>query len=300
MATLAIIFSSLCFGLVPLFARELQALGTQPASIALYRFGATALVLLPFLPVSREKRRQALALGLAGLLVGVGWTGYLRAIESAPVAVAGVVYMSYPAFALGFAWLLLGQRPGRRSLAAYGLVAASALLLAAGADGRLDLAALAWVLPAPVSFGLLIVILSAMVPRLGALEKMASVMLGSLLGLTPLAVSIDPDGLVPATHEAWLAIAGLALATGLVPQLVYTVACVRVGPARSAAAGCFELPMVIAIGWLAFSEPLGLREAVAAGLVILAILLAPAVRPGVTIAAPIPTPPARRERPGLS
>jgi drug/metabolite transporter (DMT)-like permease len=60
----------------------------------------------------------------------------------------------------------------------------------------------------------------------------------------------------------------------------------RIGPARAAAAGAFELPTMLAIGWLAFAEPLGAVELTAAALVIGAILLTPAtaMRPGATSA----------------
>ena len=66
-ATLLIMFTALCFGLVPLFARELQAAGTDSATIALYRSGASALLLLPWLPVAREKRFEAVLLLVAGI-----------------------------------------------------------------------------------------------------------------------------------------------------------------------------------------------------------------------------------------
>ena len=144
-----IALTSVCFGLVPLFARELQALGVGPASIALYRYLFTALVLLPFLPLARGKRRAAITMGFAGLCMGLGWIGYLEAIETAPVAAAGVVYMSYPLFALLFAWLLLGQRPGPRAGLAALLILGGALVLFQGESlGEGAITALLWSLPA--------------------------------------------------------------------------------------------------------------------------------------------------------
>ena len=78
-----------CFGLVPLFARNLQAVGTDSATISFYRYAASALILLPWLPLRREKRGEALVLGGAGLLMGLSWIGYLEAIKVASVAAAG-------------------------------------------------------------------------------------------------------------------------------------------------------------------------------------------------------------------
>ena len=170
-ATLAIAAAAVFFGLVPLFARHLQALGFDDTAIALYRYVFTATVTLPFLPLAREKRRQALLLAGSGFFMGIGWVAYLRAIETAPVAAAGVVYMSYPVFTLLFAWLLLKRRPGPRAWGACALVLAGAGLLMGGGDFGGNPASLLLALPAPLFFGLIVVVLSAMVPKLDTLEK---------------------------------------------------------------------------------------------------------------------------------
>ena len=82
-ATLVIAASAICFGLVPLFVRELQGLGTGPATIALYRYGFSALFLLPFLPLQREKRGGALLLMGSGIVFSLSLIGYLEALGGA-------------------------------------------------------------------------------------------------------------------------------------------------------------------------------------------------------------------------
>lgn len=278
-ATLAIAAAAMCFGLVPLFARELQAQGVADTAIALYRYIFTAVVTLPFLPFERRKRRQGLILGAAGLCSGLGWVGYLRAIETAPVAVAGTVYMSYPVFALGFAWLLLGRKPGLRAWCACALVLIAACMLIGGGELEGNYWALILSLPAPIFFGLIIVVLSAMVPDLSALQKMACGMSGAVIGLLPLATTTDPAALIPANHHTWMVVLALGTITALLPQALYTLACPLVGPARTAATGALELPVMIAVGWFAFAETVGLVEVVAAVLVLAAIYLSPAVSP---------------------
>ncbi len=276
-ATLALAVSSVFFGLVPLLARELQAAGMVPAAIAFFRFAFTGAVVLPFLPLDRGRWRETTLMTAAGICLGLSWVGYLSAIETVPVAAAGVIYMSYPAFALIFAWLLLGQAPGKRAWLACGLVGGASVLVFS--DG-LDAAAswtLLWSAPTPVFFGLLIVVISAMTPSLSSLEKLACGMVGSVLGLAPVALLTDPQAFFPATPETWLTVLVLGAVTALVPQLIYTVACRHVGPARAAIAGAVELPTMIAIGFFFFAEALGVREAMAVGLVIAAVALAPAV-----------------------
>ena len=286
LATLLIAATAVLFGLVPLFARGLQAEGVGPATIALSRYAFTMAVIWPFLPLARAKRREALRLGAAGMAMGLGWIGWLEAVKVAPVAAAGVVYMSYPLFTALFAWLLLGQRPGPRALCA-GLMAlsAAALLLDPATLTAEALAALLWSLPAPITFGLIIVALSALTPGLSPLERMASAMSGAVLGLAPLALAAEAGALAAAGPRAWGLFLGLGVATALLPQFLYSVSAPQVGPARAASAGAFELPTMLAVGWLAFGEPLGPREGLAAALVIGAIFLAPAVRPAAPRAA---------------
>jgi drug/metabolite transporter (DMT)-like permease len=288
-ATLAVALTAVLFGLVPLFARELQAEGVGAASIALSRYVLSAAVLLPFLPLQRAKRSEGLLIGGAGMAMGLGWIGYLQAIETAPIAAAGVIYMSYPLFCLAFAWLLLGQRPTRRAV-----VAGLMILLAAGLlldpDGLAPGAGLAllWSLPAPATFGFIILVLCALTPNLTALEKLAAGMTGSTLGLAPMALTQEAGAMLPQTAEGWAWIAGLGLMTALLPQLIYTIAAPKLGAARASAAGSFELPTMLAIGWIAFGETLGLRGAVASTLVLAAIALSPAIRPAQLVAPKLP------------
>jgi drug/metabolite transporter (DMT)-like permease len=263
-----------------LFVRELYGLGVGASAIAFWRFAFSALVMLPFLPLARAKRRQALMLGGAGLAQGVAWVGYMHAIEAGPIAISGVIYMSYPVFALIFAWILLGNRPTWRAWVAGALVLAAAVLVIGGDGADLNgasLGILLWSVPAPIFFGLIIVVLSSMAMGLSPFERMAAGMWGALIGLAPMAIFAEPGTFLPGSVDAWLAIAGLGAVTALVPQLIYTFACAKTGPARAAAAGSIELPTMIGIGWIAFAEQPGLVEIAAVVLVVIAILLAPPI-----------------------
>jgi drug/metabolite transporter (DMT)-like permease len=280
-ATAAIVAASVCFGLVPLFARELQAAGMADAAIAFYRFGFSALMLLPFLPRTRAKRKPAAIMVGTGMLMSLGWLGYLDALRTLPVASAGVIYMSYPLFALVLGWLLAGAAVGWRGWLAGAMILSGAALLGEGGGlaGAGPLAVLK-ALAAPLTFGLGIVILSSFMHGLTAPERMVCAALGSVLGMTPLLLATPAAGFVPDAASGWLMIAGLGLVTALVPQLVYVSAAPRLGPGRTAAAGSVELPTMLLVGALAFGEALGPREIAAAALVLAAILIAPAVRAG--------------------
>jgi drug/metabolite transporter (DMT)-like permease len=277
-ATLVIAASAVCFGLVPIFVRGLQDTGAGPATIALYRYGFSVLFLIPFLPFEKRKRGGALLVMGAGLVLGLSLIGHFEAIRVAPVAAAGVVYMSYPVFAALFAWVLLRQALTWRSFASAGFVVlAAGLLLDPSLLSPEAMKALLWAIPAPVAFGFLIVVLSGLAGELNALERTACGLLGSVVGLLPLALQEGHGSVLPSTAGQWGLVVAMGLGTALIPQILYTVACQKVGPVRTAAAGSFELPAMFLVGWQVFGETIGVREVLSAALVLSAILIAPSI-----------------------
>ncbi len=278
-ATLLVAVASVCFGLVPLFARALMADGVASEAIGLYRYLLSALVMLPFLPRQREKWRQAALLAGVAAAMGIAWLAYLHAIRNAPVASAGVIYMSYPLFAMLFARLLLGQAFTRRGLLAAALVLAAALIaLAPGALPSGAFLPLLLSLPAPIFFALAIVVLTGMVAKLSVAERMASAMLGAAIGLAPLTLAADLSAILPASGGGWLAALGLAALTATLPQLLYSYAAPIAGTGRTAITGGIELPTMFVVGWIAFGERLGMTQLLAGALVLLAVLLVPSPR----------------------
>ena len=276
-ATALVVAASVCFGLVPLFARLLLESGLSAEAIAFYRFAFSALIVLPFMGrVLRRPAQAALVFG-AGLVMGLGWMIWVQALDVVPIASAGVVYMSYPMFTIVLARVLVGQAISGRAAGAAILVLTAALALAPSAFATGHSLDLLRCLPAPIAFAFIIVVLSSMARDLGTLERMGCGMLGAVVGLLPVVLSRDIEAVVPATGEAWMLILAMGAITAALPQMIYTFATAVVGPSRSAAAGSIELPTMMAIGWLAFGEAVGWPESLAAALVIAAIAIAPAV-----------------------
>jgi len=136
--------------------------------------------------------------------------------------------------------------------------------------------ALVWAIPTPVAFGFLIVVLSGLARDLTSLERAVSTLIGSIVGLLPLALHESGGAVLPATLNEWWLVILMGLVTALIPQLMYTVACQKIGAMRTAAAGSFELPTMFIVGWFVFGENFGTLELVCALLVLSAILVAPA------------------------
>jgi len=279
-ATLIIAFTSVCFGLVPLFGRVLLEIGLSPEAIALYRFCLALPLALVFLPRRRAALAPLIALAGAGLAGGLGWTAYLDALDDVPVASAGVLYMSYPLFVVLLARLLAGQAVTPRALLGAGLVLTGAFIVnTPGSVAGDQWLVLLGSLPAPAGFALIVVLLSTAGRDLSTLERWSAICIGHVAGLLPAALLSGGGALAPDSLRGWAWIAALALVTATVPQMLYTLASRSVAPARAAVAGAAELPTMLAVGWIAFGEAVGLREAFGMVLVIAAILVTPAVAP---------------------
>jgi len=276
LATFAVIAASVGFGLVPYFARTLTAEGMAPHAIAFFRYAFAATVLLPFVWRARAQW-AALVWGLvAGIGMGVGWVGYVRAVEIVPVSTAGILYMTYPVFTLLIAWLVFGDPPGRRAiLAALMIVAAAALATSPDAITPDQVPALILSLAGPLGFGFGINVLVHKLAVLKPVVRIACISLGSVLGLLPLMTTTPVAALLPVTVSGWWLVAGIAFGSALVPQLLYTVAAPVIGTARTAIAGSFELPTMFLVGWFAFAEPIETAQWAACAIVILAIALTP-------------------------
>lgn len=291
LATLGVVLASIGFGVVPYFARTLTAEGMAPHAIAFYRYAIAAVVLLPFVWRARA-HWQALLWGLvAGVGMGVGWIGYVRAVEIAPVSTVGVLYMTYPVFTLLIAWLGFGDVPHRRAVLAAAMIVLAAVIAASPeAVGPEHLPALILSLAAPLGFGFGINVLVHRLRVLDPIVRIGCVSLGSVLGLLPLLVTTEAAAIVPATAAGWGLVVGIALGSALIPQLLYTVSAPVIGTARTAVAGSIELPTMFLVGWFAFAEPVGPAQWAACALVIAAIALTPgqAIR---TVAAGVPRQP---------
>lgn len=274
LAGLGVLFASVCFGLVPYFSRSLTDQGMAPHTVAFYRYVVAALILSPALLFQTRAWREVLWGMAAGAVMGLGWIGYVSALETVPTSTVGVLYMTYPVFTMGLAWLLFADPPTGRALFASALIVLAALIAGSPALISVDQApALLISLAAPFGFGFGICVLVHRLSRIPPLARMASISMGSVLGLAPLILASDLSEILPDGPSDWALIAGIAIVTALVPQLIYTVCSPLVGTSRTAVIGSIELPTMFAVGIFAFGEKLTMPQAAACLLVILAILL---------------------------
>lgn len=274
LAVAGVLVASICFGLVPYFSRGLTQQGVAPYAVAFYRYIVAAILLLPVLIVHRKAWRE-ICWGLAaGAVMGLGWIGYVTALEALPASTVGVLYMTYPVFTLVIAWALFSDAPTRRALLASGLIVLAAITAGAPASvSPQHIPTLLAALAAPFGFGFGICVLVHRLSRIAPLARIASVSLGSVLGLSPLILSADVQQLLPEGQSDWILIIGIGLVTALVPQLIYTICSPLIGASQTAVVGSIELPTMFVVGFVAFGEAITAPQTIACALVLAAIAI---------------------------
>jgi drug/metabolite transporter (DMT)-like permease len=273
-----VVLACFCFGTIPYFAKSLSDAGMAPYAVAFYRYGLSAIVLLPILLRIPKAQWRTVAWGIfSGISVGLGWVGFVSALETVPVTTVGVLYMTYPVFTILIGWVWFRDAPSKRALSAALMVVMAALLASSPvAVETRHLPAMLISLTAPISFGLGINILIHKLTPIRALARVATFSLGASLGLLPLLLLADPGSVLPQQLDDWWLIAGLALGTALFPQWIYTTFAPEIGAARAAVSGSVELPTMFIVGWFLLGENIGVAQWLACLLVTLAILLTPA------------------------
>ncbi|MEM9464629.1 MAG: DMT family transporter [Actinomycetota bacterium] len=282
-ATLLVVLTSILMGSVPIFARELTDAGLSAVSVSFYRNLLGAVVLFHLLRFDAVRRSATLWALAAGLGMGLGWTAYVRAVEVVPVSTAGVIYMSYPLFAIVLAWLLFRERPTGRAMIS-GVIVLGASVVAMGPEIGGETEVLVVAFAAPLSFGFAVAVLTERLASLRPIERVAPIAFGSTVGLFPIMATQSFDESIPSDLTTWALALGIALFTAIGPQWMYSAAAPRVGPARAAIAGSTELPMMFLVGWLWFDEGLTWAQGAAGLMVVAAILLVPSrPSPGLTM-----------------
>ena len=132
-ATSLVVLTSILMGTVPIFARELTDAGLSAVSVSFYRNLLGAVVLFHLLRFDPVRRSATIWAVVTGLFMGLGWTAYVRAVEVVPVSTAGVIYMSYPLFAILLAWALFRERPTARAMLS-GVIVLAASMIAMGPE----------------------------------------------------------------------------------------------------------------------------------------------------------------------
>jgi len=219
-ALLAIHLAAFLFGLVGLFGALAQ---TSPLVITFARALFACICLWLFirfrgsLSVRLNSRQYGLLL-LCGLLLAAHWVLFFYAVNIAGVAIAGLGFAAFPAFALLLESLLLRKRPSSLQWLALVLVSIGMLLVApdfslthSGSIG------LFWAALSALLFAVLSLLMRFNLADIEPYRTTMSMTLVTCLCLLPFAVPLLP-GLEP-INWLWLAVLGL-FCTALAHSLI--------------------------------------------------------------------------------
>lgn len=276
---LALVIASACgFGLIPLFTRIGYADGLTPETAVIVRFALPALLLSGFLPQALRPGNGGRVLTMAGAFMGIGSWGYFQAIERLPVALAALIFFTYPFFVTAYR-VLLRERVGASELASAALVAMAVVLIFGPenlmrGDLSVDITGAMIGFLGPAAFAALILSVTKAPIHLPPLAVSACLFFGTILTAVPLTLAVGGGVSLPETMQGWLALAGLMTFVGLLPQIAFACGAPAAGPTLSAVAGTLELIVALTIGWAVFGEALTLAHAGGAGLLLAAIVVA--------------------------
>lgn len=279
LATAGVMATALAMGLMPVFAKELTTSGMSAVAVTFYRALVGLIVASFVMRVDLAKRGAYLWSLAGGFGLGLGWSSYVYALDVVPVSTASVLYMSYPVFAIGFAWAMFSERPHRRAVLGAALVLSASVLALGPEFGGDQTSRLLLMLLAPVSFGFAVAVIVGKVSTLRPIERVGAFSVGSMTALAPIMATQSASQALPSDLREVALLAGMGLLCGVGPQWLYTHCAPRVGAARAAIAGAMELPTMFVMSAVVFDEMLTVPQAVA-GLIVVAAILAVPSRPG--------------------
>jgi len=268
-----VLVSAIAYGCQPLFATQAYSSGANPPGLLITRFALASLLLWGWLCWRRAplpRLRQFAPALITGTGYGCAALGYYNAIHSSSVSLAVVLMFSFPAFVVALSSLLLKTPLTRTRLIAL-VLALSGVVLASGSDMRGDTAGVGWALFAAVSYGSAILYGSHKLPSSGSLSSAAIIMLGCML---PFMITLPWQAPVwPHTDSGWLAIAGLALFSTIVPIATFIAGAALTGGSDAATLSTLEPVVAVVLAVSLLGEPLQATTVAGGVLVIMAALM---------------------------
>ncbi|MEA2611365.1 MAG: hypothetical protein QOI37_1442 [Chloroflexota bacterium] len=295
--TALVLVAAVGFGSASILARPVYDTGMGWLSLVTWRFLIGAALAWTWVALSPTRRRSLRQLGRRQLAVtialGVLFTGnagtYYAALETVPVALAGVIVYTYPVIVAVLSIRFATRLPGRRPWIALLLALAGIILALGGLDvaGTPPIAGIALVMLSSVIYSVWIILsarLSGERPdRLGAeadrpdttATTIAVMITSTAVVYTVMSLatgrSIDPRD-VPA--GAWPGLIGIGfLASFLAIQAFYAGAR-RIGAAQAALLSTVEPATIVALAWLVLGQRLQPIQLVGAALIMISVVVA--------------------------
>ncbi|MEP4379466.1 MAG: DMT family transporter [Alphaproteobacteria bacterium] len=248
--------------------------GTNPLTFLSLRSAVAALLVLAIILLSRRSLRlpagrRLAALGIGAILALYSY-GLLSAIQFIPVALAVLIFYTFPLLTSIYAWVSGQERPTIRAVSAL-IVAFIGLVLALDLQGG-QLNALGVGLAVMAAMGItLVVILNNRVVGDGDSRPVTFHMMLSAAIISTIVTGVTGDYALPATATGW---AAFLIGPGFYAVAIVTVfiAISLAGPSTAAMSMNFEPVASMTFGFLLLGQVLSGMQLFGAALVILAVL----------------------------
>jgi drug/metabolite transporter (DMT)-like permease len=263
--------SALGFGLIPIFAQYAYRGSINVPTLLLVRFALAALLLFGFLALRRRSLRPALSalapIALLGLCYTLQSGFYFSAVRFIPMSLASLILYSYPVFVCLLAFLVEGEKPTGRTLAALAVALAGVVLVLGTSYGRAKLQGVLLALGASLVYSGYITLSNRVLRRVEPLSTIAFICLFAAAGYTLLGTATGSLDFRFAPWT-WLAILALIGVSTLLAIFAFFRSIELLGPTRTSIISMTEPLFTIGLSALLFAERLTLLQA-AGGVLVL-------------------------------
>jgi drug/metabolite transporter (DMT)-like permease len=265
-------FSTLAYGLLPIFGKVAYGAGVRPLPLLAWRFAVAALLLALLVRGSRPPLRESVRLWGLGVVYVFNAVAYFRALETIPASVTSLVLYTYPMMVTLLAALLGLERLTLRSLLAAAAAFAGCALTwtGAAAGARLPISGIAWALGAALVYSAYLVLNSRFASGVPArilaqhlAEAAAVVAIGLALARGSLALPADP--------RAWLSVLGLSVVSTVVATIAFLAGMAVIGPVRASVLSSVEVIVTLTLAATLLGERLSPRQWLGAALILGAV-----------------------------
>jgi drug/metabolite transporter (DMT)-like permease len=280
-----IAFSTLAYGVQPIFGKVAYAAGVEPLSLLAWRYLIASLCLALLVRGPMPPLRERLRLWAIGSIFVGNSVAYFMALRLLPASVNALILFSFPVIVALLAALTGIERLTWRALIAAVGAFTGCALTAGGRQISAGLSAegVAWSLAAAVIYAGYVVISSRFgrgVPaRLLALHLVqVSAVICSVLAF------LGPGVALPTDPRAWLSVVAIAVISTVVAMIAFLAGMAIVGPNRASVLASLEVLITLVLAMSLLGERLTPPQWAGAALILGAVAFqnTPAMRRAVT------------------
>jgi drug/metabolite transporter (DMT)-like permease len=270
------LLSAAGFGAMAIFAKVAFRAGFDVGTLLDVRFALAAAVMWGIVAVRRpawpDRRGLLTALGLGALGYSVQAALFFGAVRRMDASLASLLLYTYPALVAATAIALRRERASRRRLAALGLASGGAVLvLVGGGTGAIQGTGALFAFGAAVAYTAYILVADRAVRAVDPFLMTALIVTGAAATVW-IATLAEGGPLLAVGAAGWLAVAGTAIVSTVVPATAFLLGLARVGPSTAAIVSTFEPVVTVTLAVLLLGDRLHAWQLLGGVLVLAAVV----------------------------